>query len=158
MNGHIKDPYENNRNLKALREFLDNYDEPVKKNVIASNKKMVQAVSNFMPWIDLSYLATEFDLTYNFDFMSIVTLPMLWWATSILLFFGPYDALLSTILSGFKDSMSDYATASFEAMLWGLWLSFYQPWQTVSSIYVLPYNLTLLLFDFFFYLFVLILL
>jgi len=37
----IRDPYTNNRLLKALKNTLDTYDEPVKKNMQASNKRMV---------------------------------------------------------------------------------------------------------------------
>jgi len=129
MNGHIKDPYMNNKYLKVLKDTLDTYDQPVKRNVKESHKRMVQAVDNFLPFINLNEIASEFDLTVDLNFMSAFTLPILWWASATLVIFGPYDALLSSTLSGFEDGLSDFATAQFEAMLYGIYLSFYVPWS-----------------------------
>ena len=64
-----------------------------------------------MPWVSYNYIAGLFDLTSDPDAMSILTLPILWWASVTLIFLGPYDALLSSALSGFKDGLSDFATA-----------------------------------------------
>ena len=90
---------------------MDNYDEPVRKNVEESNKRMVQSVENFMPLLSPNIIGSAFEITATFDFMAIFTIPVVWWATATLLYFGPWDALLSTALSGFKDGLSDYATA-----------------------------------------------
>ena len=77
-----------------------------------------------MPWIDASAIAANLEIGTEFDFYAIFTIPILWWASSTLLIFGPWDALLSTLLSGFKDGLSDYATAQFEAMIFGVYMSF----------------------------------
>jgi hypothetical protein len=143
--------------LKALKDTLDTYDEPVKKNMQASNKRMVQAVNNFLPFINANEIANGLMIGVEYDFYSIFTIRILWWASVTLLFFGPWDALLSSALSGFKDGLSDYATAQFEAMIFGIYMSALQPFNAVTSTYLIPYNLTLYFLDWIFYAIVLIL-